>query len=161
QASSVAAVMALAGCVRAVGYVPGALMSVSIRNGKLLLVSLISVISGLVLIALAIPYGIVWCAIAVLVRHLGVLAWMAAILRKEARRPVAALVGSFALPMVLMLAGATVGRVLPDQPAHELLMIAASVVACALVGAIYFAIWFRAQLSGYCAVLRARLATVP
>jgi O-antigen/teichoic acid export membrane protein len=76
-ASAVAAVLAAGGFIRAIGYVPGALMSVSIRNRELLLISLISVVTGAVLVVVTAPFGILWCAVALLIRHLASLGWMA------------------------------------------------------------------------------------
>jgi PST family polysaccharide transporter len=167
QAASVAVVMVLAGFVRAVGYIPGALMSVSIQNGRLFAVSLISLLSGLVLLALATPFGIVWCATTVLVRHLGILGWMTASLRDKAGRPVHTLIGCFAVPTVLMIAGALAGRALLSQTliaeglSWQLLLFVASAVLGAVAGGVYFAVWFRTQLGGYCTMLRARVASVP
>jgi O-antigen/teichoic acid export membrane protein len=167
QASSVAAVLAMAGFVRAIGYIPGALMSVSIRNGALLLVSLISVLTGVVLIALATPFGILWCAVMVLVRHLGMLGWMAAILRHEVRQPLRTFLTCFAVPAILMIAGALAGRlmlarmIVTQDIVHQLLPVAGSVGVGGAAGIIYFAVHFRDELFRYCTVLRMRVVTVP
>ena len=166
-AASVAAVLALAGFVRAIGYIPGALMSVSIRNGALLLVSLISVLTGVALIALASPFGIQWCAVTVLLRHLGMLGWMAAILRHEVCQPLRTFMRCFVVPTVLMIAAVWGGRFVLDRVSvapdliDQLLPVAGSAAAGAATGIIYFAAQFRGDLLRYCAVWRARVATLP
>ena len=163
-ASAVAAVMAVAGFIRAVGYVPGALMSVSIRNRELLVISLISVLTGAGLVVLTAPFGILWCAVALLIRHLGSLGWMAATLRTEATRPASTYFTSLAAPFLLMMAGSLVGRWIIGDAAtghgvvQQCLMVAGSAAAGAAVGVSYFAIYFKERLGGYYLILRGRLA---
>lgn len=165
DASAVVAVMAVAGFVRAIGYVPGALLSVSIRNRELLVISLISVLTGAALVVLTAPFGILWCAVALLIRHLGILGWMAATLRNEATRPVRTYFTGLAAPFLLMMAGALSGRWIIGDAAtgqgivQQFLMLAGSVSAGAAVGASYFAFYFKERLALYCVMLRGRLAT--
>ena len=82
------------------------------------MLSLTSALCGLGLIALAAPFGIIWCAIMVLVRNLGILGWMA---RRpsgtQSVRRFRSLVGCFVLPTSLMMAGALAGSVLLDRSA--------------------------------------------
>jgi O-antigen/teichoic acid export membrane protein len=163
-ASALAAVMAAGGFIRAIGYVPGALMSVSIRNRELFLISLISVVTGAVLVVVAAPFGILWCAVALLIRHLAGLGWMAAILRHEMMRPVHAYFTGLVTPFVLMLAATLVAREVigdaatGDNVLQQFLMLAGSVAAGAAAGAGYFAWYFREMLFRYVAMLRCRLA---
>ena len=165
-ASAVAAVMAVAGFIRAIGYVPGALMSVSIRNCELLVISLISVLTGAVLVVLAAPFGILWCAVVLLLRHLGILGWMAATLRDEATRPVRTYFAGLTAPFLLMMAGTLAGRWMIGDAAtghgiiQQFLMLAGSITAGAAVGVGYFACYFKERLSGYYVILRGRLAAL-
>jgi O-antigen/teichoic acid export membrane protein len=163
DASTIAAVMAVAGFIRAIGYVPGALMSVSIRNRELLVISLISVLSGAGLVVVTAPYGILWCAVALLIRHLVSLGWMAATLRTEATRPVRTYVASLAAPFLLMMTGTLIGRWIIGDAAtghgivQQFSMLTGSIASGAAMGMAYFAIYFRRQLSNYVLILRGRL----
>jgi O-antigen/teichoic acid export membrane protein len=163
-ASAVAAVLAAGGFIRAIGYVPGALMSVSIRNRELLLISLISVVTGAVLVVVTAPFGILWCAVALLIRHLASLGWMATILRHEIMRPVRAYFTGLVTPFVLMLAATLAAREVigdaatGDGVAQQFLMLVGSVAGGATAGAGYFAWYFRELLFGYVAMLRGRRA---
>jgi O-antigen/teichoic acid export membrane protein len=163
-AAVVAAVMAAAGFIRAVGYVPGALMSVSVRNRDLLVISFISVLTGALLVVVTAPFGVLWCAVALLVRHLGSLGWMAATLRAEAARPLRTYVTGFVTPFLLMLGAALAGRwfigdvTTGHGAAEQLLPLAGSIVAGAAVGVAYFAWYFRRRLHGLVANWRVRLA---
>ena len=162
-ASAVTAVMAVAGFVRAVGYVPGALMSVSVRNRQLLTISFISVAAGMAFVVVMAPFGVLWCAVALLVRHLGSLGWMAATLRSEATRPVRTYTTGLAVPFLLMLAGTLAGRWLIGDAAtgqgiaRQFLLLAGSIAAGTAVGAGYFVYYLRRRLSGYYVILRGRL----
>jgi O-antigen/teichoic acid export membrane protein len=163
-ASAVAAIMAAGGFIRAIGYVPGALMSVSTRNRELLLISSVSVVTGAVLVVITAPFGILWCAVALLIRHLATLGWMVAILRHEIMRPMRAYCTGLVTPFVLMLAAALAAREIigdaatGDDVVQQILMLAGSVVGGAAVGAAYFAWYFRELLFGYVAVFRSRRA---
>ncbi len=163
-ASAITALMAAAGFIRAIGYVPGALMSVSVRNRELLMISFISVLTGAVLVALVAPFGILWCAVALLVRHLGGLGWMAATVRRKSARPVRTYLAGLATPILLILAGTLAGRWIFDGAVtghgivQQFLPLAGSIAAGAIVGASYFACYFRQQLRGCYVILRGRLA---
>jgi O-antigen/teichoic acid export membrane protein len=163
-AAAVAAVMAAGGFIRAIGYVPGALMSVSVRNRELLLISLISVVTGAVLVVVTAQFGILWCAVALLVRQLVSLGWMAMILRHEVIRPVRAYFTGLVMPFLLMLAATLAAREIigdaatGDGVVQQFLMLAGSVAGGAVAGVGYFAWYFRELLFRYVAMLRGRLA---
>lgn len=165
-ASAVAAVMAAAGFVRAIGYVPGALMSVSVRNRELLQISFISVFVGAALVVVTAPFGVLWCAVALLVRHLGSLGWMAATLRSEAVRPARTYLTGLAIPFLLMMTGTLAGRWVFGDPAtghgiaQQALPLAGSIAAGAVAASIYFACYFRQRLSAYYVILRAGRAAL-
>jgi O-antigen/teichoic acid export membrane protein len=163
-AAAVAAVMAAGGFIRAIGYVPGALMSVSIRNRELLVISLISVVTGAVLVVVTTPFGILCSAMALLIRHLASLAWMVAILRHEIMRPVRAYFTALVTPFVLMLTAALAAREVigdaatGDDIVQQFFMLAGSVAGGAAAGVGYFAWYFRGLLFRYVAMLRGCLA---
>src|SRR5512143_3833886 len=108
-------------------------MSVSIRNRELLAVSSSSVVRGAVLVVITAPFGILWCAVALLFRHLASLGWMAAILRHEIMRPVREYFTGLVTPFVLMLAASLAAREVigdaatGDGVAQQVLMLLGSV----------------------------------
>ena len=163
-AAGVAAVMAAAGFIRAVGYVPGALMSVSVRNRDLLVISFVSVVTGAALVVLTAPFGVLWCAVALLVRQLGSLGWMAATLRRESAPPVRTYLTGLATPFLLMLGGCMAGRWIVGDAAtgngivQQFVLLTGSVAVGASVGAAYFTWYFRRCLREFCAYWRVRLA---
>ena len=162
-AAAVTAVMAVVGFVRAVGYVPGALMSVSVHNRQLLTISFISVAAGDGFRRGGGSLGVLWCAVALLVRHLGSLGWMAATLRSEATHTVRTYTTGLAVPFLLMLAGTLAGRWLIGDAAtgqgiaRQFLLLAGSIAAGTAVGAGYFIYYLRRRLSRYYVILRGRL----
>jgi O-antigen/teichoic acid export membrane protein len=153
DAAAVAAVMAVGGFIRAVGYVPGALLSVTIRNRQLLMISLTSVSGAALLMVLASPFGILWCAAALLTMHLGILVWLTAISHSDAERSMRGYFAGLVVPFVLVLAGATTCRMLTDAfttqhgAIREVLAVAGSVAAGAAAGACYYAVHFRRPLA--------------
>ena len=165
-ASAVAAVLAVSGCVRAVAFVPGALMSVTGHNRELLMISLGAALAGVLLIALTAPFGIVWCAAALLVIQFGIIGCMCVALRREAPRLMQIYCTMFMAPFLLMLAGTTVGHWAFDDAAsgdgilRQLLKLTGSISLGAVTGSVYFACCFRRDLAGYFRMVRAWPATV-
>ena len=163
-AAAIAAVMAAGGFIRAIGYVPGALMSVSTRNRDLLLISFISVVAGAVLVVMTAQFGILWCAVALLIRHIVSLGWMAAILRNETMRPVRAYFTGLVAPFLMMLTATLAAHEIigdaatGDGTVQQFLMLAGSIAAGAAAGVGYFGWYFRQRLSAFLAMLRGRLA---
>jgi O-antigen/teichoic acid export membrane protein len=152
-ASTVAAVMAIAGFVRAVGFVPGALMSVTVRNRQLFALSLTSVFGAALLMVLAAPFGILRCAIALLAMHLAILACMMSLAGGGTARPIRDRAADLVVPFLLMVLGAQAGRSLVENAIttsgvpHEFLNIGGSMIVGALVAAGYFALRFRRRLA--------------
>jgi hypothetical protein len=126
--------------------------------------SLTSVVAAAILVALAAPFGIFWCAVALLLTQLGVLGWMAAILRDAVASPVRSYVTGLVAPFLLMLAGAILGRLLVvhtvpgDGLARQCIILAGSTAGGATMGVSYFAVSFRGRLREYYAEMRDRAA---
>ena len=87
DAAPVAGLLAANGFSRAVGMVPGALLSVSGRNRELLVTSVVSAVSGLLLVAGLAPHGLVPLAAALFAKNAAIVAWMAWLTRDQAPRP--------------------------------------------------------------------------
>ncbi len=114
-AAPVAAALALNGFVRAAGFVPGALMSVSRRNRHLLITSMVSGILGAALVFATVQLGLVWCATALIVKNALIVIWMALWLRVEAGEPIRAYLTSLVLPIAIMLGSLQVGTWLASR----------------------------------------------
>ncbi len=109
EAAPIAAFLALGGFARALGSAHGALLSVSGRNRQLLWVSLGSAASGLALVALLAPLGLISCAAALALRSAcstGAMAWLT---RHDLPGMARAYGLEVGLPFGLMLAGAWAG----------------------------------------------------
>lgn len=113
-AAPVAALLALGGFLRALGSVHGALLSVSGRNRQLLRVSLGSAGSGLALVLLLAPVGLIPCALALALRSLGATAAMAWLTRRDLPGTGLAYALEVGLPFGAMLAGAWAGAALAE-----------------------------------------------
>ena len=104
-AQTVVRLLAVSGLVRAVGYVPGALMSVSARNHKLFVVSAVSAAgTGLAALALT-PSGIAACAAGLVVKNALVLVLIAYLLRDIVPRAMQAYGQAFVLPASVIISG--------------------------------------------------------
>ncbi len=136
EAAPVAGLLAANGFARAVGMVPGALLSVSGRNRELLLTSVVSAVTGLLLVAGLAPVGLAPLAAALFVKNAAIVAWMAWLTRDQAPRPWRTYGADVVLPFGLMLAVAALGRVLTAAPAPtawgELLLVARSGIPAGL-----------------------------
>ncbi len=140
-AAPVAAALAINGFVRAAGFVPGALMSVSRRNRHLLITSAVSGVAGAALVFATARFGLVWCATALIVKNTLVVGWMALWLWVEIGEPVSAYLTRLALPFTLMLAiaqagawlagGSATGAHAAPQPALAMLLAVPVAVASA------------------------------
>ncbi|NOG74152.1 oligosaccharide flippase family protein [Roseicella sp. DB1501] len=115
EAAPVAALLALGGFLRALGSAHGSLLSVSGRNRQLLRVSLCSAGSGLALVLLLAPVGLIPCALALALRSLGSTAAMAWLTRHDLPGTGRVYALEVALPFGAMLAGAWAGEALAGR----------------------------------------------
>ncbi|MFC7478316.1 oligosaccharide flippase family protein [Dankookia sp. GCM10030260] len=115
EAAPIAACLAFGGFARALGSAHGALLSVSGRNRQLLWVSLGSAGSGLALVALLAPVGLVPCAAALALRSVASTGAMAWLTRRDLPGMGRAYALAVGLPFGLMLAAASGGSLLADR----------------------------------------------
>jgi O-antigen/teichoic acid export membrane protein len=144
NAAPVAAVLALSGFARAIGFVPGALMSVSGHNRELLITSAVSAVSGAALVGGLASFGIVWCAAALAVKNAAIVCWMVWWLEGQIREPIK--VGHW------IVGPGPVG----EPPMMQLWRLAVSLIPGAIVTVAWFSLFFRAEVRGYYATLRQR-----
>jgi O-antigen/teichoic acid export membrane protein len=162
NAAAVAAVLALSGFARAVGFVPGALMSVSGRNREVLITATASAIAGAGIVAMTARFGIVWCAAALAVKNVVIVGWMVWWLEGQVRDPIKIYLWTLIAPFALMLCGVEVGHWLvgpsPDGESSvmQLSRLAVSLVPGAVVTVGWFSLIFRDEVRGYCAAMRHR-----
>ncbi len=161
-AAPVAAVLACNGFLRAVAFVPGALLSVSRRNRQLLTTSIASAAAGAALVFATAPFGVVWCAIALCVKQMLVIGWMSVYLREDVPRQGMVYAAGVGVTLALMLAGALAGRWLVGPAAAgagagaQFLLLALSALPALLAGMAYFLLHFRASLRDMVPGLRRR-----
>jgi PST family polysaccharide transporter len=154
-AAPVAAALALSGFARAVGFVPGALMSVSGRNRELLITAAASGVSGVVLVAATAPFGIVWSALALALKNAAIVVWMVCWLDGKIREPLKIYLWTLIAPFSLMLCGAEIGRWLTGtipataSPLLQFTHLALSLLPGAVVSIAWFSLFFWAELRGY------------
>jgi lipopolysaccharide exporter len=164
-AAPVAAVLALSGFVRAAGFVPGALMSVSGRNRDVLISSAVSASSGIALVAIAAKFGIVWCAAALTLKNACIVAWMVWWLEDQVKEPIKIYVWTLIVPFFLMLAGVGIGYwVVGPSPDGEgqvmqLVRLAVTLVPGTVMTLGWFSVFFRTEVLGYYISLRQRALT--
>jgi PST family polysaccharide transporter len=162
NAAPVAAVLALSGFARAIGFVPGALMSVSGHNRELLITSTVSTVSGAALVAGLASFGIVWCAAALAVKNAAIVCWMVWWLDGQIREPIKIYLWTLIAPFSLMLCGVEVGHWIVgpgpvgEPPMMQLWRLAVSLIPGAIVTIGWFSLFFRAEVRGYYATLRQR-----
>ena len=155
DAAPVAGLLAVNGFVRAVGFVPGALLSVSGRNRELLLTSVVSAVAGLVLVACLAPFSLPLCAAAIALKNAANVGWMAWLTRDQAPRPLRSYAADVVIPFAVMVAVAALGRwtggsgVAPGSPVAALLLVLRSAVPAG--------VWCLAFL-GFCFAAPLRLA---
>ncbi len=109
-AAPIVAWLSLNGFVRAVGMVPGSFLSVSGRNRDLLITSLASAAGSLGLVVALASTSITLCAIGMVVKNAGIVAWMAWLGRGETRRPTMTYLVTVIIPLALMITGAGLAR---------------------------------------------------
>ena len=119
EAAPIAACLALGGFARALGSAHGSLLSVSGRNRQLLWISLGSAVSGLALVGLLAPIGLVPCAAALAIRSAGSTGAMAWLTRRDLPGMARAYALEVGLPFGLMLVGAWQGAALADLMLSE------------------------------------------
>jgi teichuronic acid exporter len=149
EAAPVAAALAVGGVARALAYVHGALLSVTGRNGPLLVWSAVSAATGIILVLATAPFGLVLCAWALVAKSVLALIWLAALTRSDAPNPGRVYALEVIAPFGLMLAGAAAGHwialaALTRAPSalEEVLALALSGGMGAACGLAYFAIRF-------------------
>ncbi len=144
-AAPVVALLAVAGFLRALGSVHGALLSVSGRNRELALISTASALSGIIGVVLTARYGIVWCAAVLMLKNLTITVWMAVATRRDVSHMARAYLTEVIVPAILMLAGAAGGGLLAGvtishtAPAATIAVLTASMLAGAGGGLVGFA----------------------
>ncbi len=67
-AAPVMALLALSGFARGLAGVHGAMLSVSFRNRQLMLIAGTAAVSGILIVLIVAPFGLVWCAVALAVK---------------------------------------------------------------------------------------------
>lgn len=156
EAAPVAAALALGGVARALAYVHGALLSVTGRNGLLLLWSAVSAGTGILLVFATAPFGLVVCAWALVAKSVLALFWLAALTRADAPNPARVYALEVAAPFGLMLAGAAAGHWIAGaglvhmaSAVREALVLALSGGLGAGCGLVYFAVRFPQALRGF------------
>jgi PST family polysaccharide transporter len=134
-AAPVVALLAMSGLLRALGSVHGALLSVSGRNRQLAIMSTASALSGVVGVAVTARYGVVWCALALLLKNLVITLWLAVSTRRDVHHMARAYLTEVIVPVALMLSGAAGGRLLASAtianaaPAATIAVLTASILA--------------------------------
>jgi PST family polysaccharide transporter len=104
EAAPVAAILACSGFARALGSLHGALLSVSKRNHQLMWVTTVSATSGIGLVLVLAPFGVVAVAIGLALKNAMLVAWMAVLTRHDFPRCGVAYGVVVALPFLAMLA---------------------------------------------------------
>ena len=141
---------------------PGALMSVSGRNRDVLISSAVSAAAGVVLVAGAAQFGIVWCAIALTVKNAGIVLWLVWWLDDQVKEPLKIYFWTLVAPFSLMLAGIGMGVwIVGPGPQGEtafmqLFRLGLSLIPGAVVTIGWFSMFFWAEVRDYCAALRHR-----
>lgn len=162
DAAPVAALLAVNGFVRGIGFVPGALLSVTGRNRELLVTSIVSAVSGLVLVAGVAPFSLPLCAAALAIKNAAIVGWMAWLTRDQAPRPVRSYALDVLIPFGVMLGVAALGRwvgaggVEPATPLGQILLVLRSAVPTGLWCVAFLAVCFATPLRAALAGLRAR-----
>lgn len=111
-AAPVVALLAIAGLLRALGSVHGALLSVSGRNRQLAIMSSVSALSGILGVVVTARYGVASCATALMLKNLAITLWMAVSTRRDVSHMARAYLIEVIVPLTLMLSGAAGGRLL-------------------------------------------------
>ena len=136
-AAPVVAWLSLNGFVRAIGMVPGSFLSVSGRNRELLMTSVASAVGSLALVVALAPISIRLCAIGLVIKNAGIVAWMAWLGRREVPRPMTTYLVSVVVPFAFMIIAVSLGRtvLIVDVvlPVQTLAILTVSGL-CALIG---------------------------
>ncbi len=136
-AAPVVAWLSLNGFVRAVGMVPGSFLSVSGRNRELLMTSIASAAGSLALVVALAPVSIRLCAIGLVIKNAGIVAWMAWLVRREVSQPAATYLITVIIPLAVMIVAVSLCRtmlavdVLLPTPTFVVLTVSG---LCALIG---------------------------
>lgn len=144
-AAPVVALLAIAGLLRALGSVHGALLSVSGRNRQLAIMSSVSALSGILGVVVTARYGVVWCAAALMLKNLAITMWMAVSTRRDVPHTARAYLVEVIVPVALMLSGVAGGGMLAGAtishaaPAATIAILIASILAGACGGLICYA----------------------
>jgi O-antigen/teichoic acid export membrane protein len=137
--------LAIAGLLRALGSVHGALLSVSGRNRQLAIMSSVSALSGILGVVVTARYGVVWCAAALMLKNLAITMWMAVSTRRDVPHTARAYLVEVIVPVALMLSGVAGGGMLAGAtishaaPAATIAILIASILAGACGGLICYA----------------------
>jgi PST family polysaccharide transporter len=150
-AAATTAILAASGLARAIGGVHGALLSVSGRNRQLLAIATISAVLSVAVVLPAAALGIVWCAAALAAKNAGFAAAEAWMTRRDLPGLATVYTLEVGVPLALMLAGATAGRILAETMtggglAFDLARLAISGLIAAAVAGIYLAVLHRHQI---------------
>jgi O-antigen/teichoic acid export membrane protein len=151
-ATGVAVLLALSGLARAIGTVPGSLLSVSGRNRDLLMVATASAVAGIALVGGLATFGITWCAGALMVKNVLSTGWQARMTRNHAPTPWRTYLLHALVPFVLMTAAALAGRWVAElfitggETMADLATLTVSGVVSAIACAGYFLFFYGERL---------------
>ena len=106
EAAPIVGWLCLNGLVRAVGMVPGSLLSVSGRNRELLVTSIVSAAGSLLLVAALAGTSVTLCAASLAVKNAAIVGWMAWLTRTDVPQPLTTYGASVVAPAGLMIAAA-------------------------------------------------------
>jgi PST family polysaccharide transporter len=156
-AVAIAQVLAVSGVVRAIGCVPGALLSVSGRNRQLFIIAVASAVATALAALLLTPFGSVWCAVGLLIKNALSVVWLAAGQRDVVPRAWRVYIGSAIIPFALVVAG-TFGVV--EVASHVFGTAAVAAVAALVVGSAFGSGLSLAYLAAYLHLDPRRLLTL-
>ncbi len=142
-AAAVAAVLAISGCVRALGSVHGALLSISGRNRAVLVVASVAALAGVAAVVVGARFGLLACSLGLLAKNAGSSFWQARLTRQDAPGIARFYLVQIVAPFALMLLAASLGTAAGD-PLLRLLLSGAGASA---VAGLYFGWRFFPELA--------------
>ncbi len=137
--------LCLNGLIRAIGMVPGSLLSVSGRNRELLMTSIVSAVGSLLLVAALAGTSVTVCAAGLAVKNALVVVWLGWLTRRDVPQPALTYGTSVIAPAGLMIVTAALvarhassSTGLPPAGWHsDCLGLAASIVAVSVLGGVW------------------------
>ena len=146
SAAPVVAWLSLNGFVRAVGMVPGSLLSVSGRNRELLITSVASAAGSLGLVVAFASTSITLCAIGLVIKNAIIVGWIAWLSRREVCQPAMTYMVTAIIPLTLMILAAglakTVLTIDLTTPLHTLVILVVAGVGALIGGGVWIGLAF-------------------